>query len=121
MRRWRVYYDSGLTADDSTHAVEDVPGEGVIVIAQAHDAHDDPLRGGRQLLYDTDFYYWEGDHWYKADSYGRDDYLRRPGWRKVLAGRNTTTANYHALILRASTDTDLPTKSARLPGERRVT
>lgn len=118
MVQWRVFYDSGLTADDRTHAVADVPGEGVIVIAQAHDDPDDPMRGGRQLLYDTDFYYWEKDRWYKADTYGRDDYLRRPGWRKVIAGRNTTTKQYHELILRASTDPDLPAKSARLPGER---
>lgn len=119
MVRWRIYFDSGAVADDGTHAVEDVPGEGVIVIAQAHDDPGDPIRSGRQLLYDTDFYYWEA-RWYKCDAYGRDDYLRRPGWRKVLAGRNTTTANYHALLTRALTDPDLPTKSAWSPGERRV-
>jgi hypothetical protein len=120
MIRWRVYYDTGATADDQSHAVESVPGDGVIVIAQAHDDPNDPMRGGRQLLYDTDFYYWEGGCWYKADAYGRDDYLRRPGWKKVLAGRNTTTANYHALKLLALHDPELPVKTAGLPGERRV-
>jgi hypothetical protein len=119
MVRWRVYYDSGFTADSDTHAVEDVPADGVIVIAQAHDDPQDPLRSGRELLYDTDFYYWEHDRWFKADTYGRDDYLRRPGWKRVLAGRNTTSANYHALKLRAQMDPDLPTKSSWSPGERR--
>lgn len=116
--RWRIYYDSGSTADSRTSPGR-VPAEGVIVIAQAHDSPTDPLRAGRELLYDADHYYWEYGRWWKADAYGRDDYLRRPGWKRVLAGRNTTTETYHALKLRAQTDPDLPPKSAWLPGERR--
>lgn len=119
MVKWRVYYDSGLTADNLTHAVEDVPVDGVVAIAQVHDDANDPLRSGRELLYDRDFYYYEHERWYKCDQYGRDDYLRRPGWKRVLAGRNTTTANYHVIKMRALNDIDLPFKSAWLPGERR--
>jgi len=117
--RWRVYYDDGTTADSATTAIPDVPVDGVIVIAQAHDDPADPTRGGRELLSDRDFYYWEHTRWYKADAYGRDDYLRRPGWKRVLAGRNTTSANYHALLVRALTDPDLPPKSAGLASEAR--
>ena len=40
-----------------------------------------------------------------------EDYLRRPGWKKVLAGRNTFYANYSALYDLANHDPDFATKS----------
>lgn len=102
---FRVWYDDGSTYDG---AVEAAPCEGVIVIAQ-----DDP-DVGREILHIKDFYYYEHGRWWGADRWGMEDYLRRLGWRKVLAGRNTTYANYSALYDAACHDPDFPPKSGRL-------
>ena len=110
MIRWRIYYD-GWTTYDSDGPVEGAPCDGVIIIAQA-DADV-----GKELLHLKDFYYWERGRWWGCDRYGLEDYLRRPGWKKIVAGRNTEHGNYSALYERARTDQDLPYKSARLVNE----
>lgn len=102
---FRIYYDDGSTY---AGAIEDAPCEGVIVVVQ-----DDP-DVGRELLHIKDFYYWDAGRWWGADRWGMEDYLRRPGWRKVLAGRNTSYANYSALYERACSDPDFPPKSGYL-------
>lgn len=107
--RWCVHYDDGEQYR-SERAIESTPCDGVIVIAQS-----DP-DVGRELLHLKDFYYWD-QKWYGCDLYGLFDYLRRPGWKKMLAGRNTTHANYHALMDRARLDPWLPLKTARATGE----
>lgn len=104
---WRIYYDDGSTFDGP---LENAPGQGVIVIAQS----DDEV--GKEILHRKDFYYFEG-RWFGCDLYGLFDYLSRPGLKKVVAGRNTTHPNYHALMDRARVDPDLPYKTARLTGE----
>lgn len=111
MPRWRIYYDDGRTCDSSSSPLEHVSCDGVIVIAQ----EDGDV--GRELLHLKDFYYWDSGKWYGCDCYGLFDYLRRPGWKKMVAGRNTTHANYHALMDRARLDPWLPFKTARLTGE----
>jgi hypothetical protein len=103
----RIYYDDGTTHD----GLEDAPGLGVIVVAQA----DEDV--GKELLHRKDFYYYERDRWFGCDIFGLLDYLQRPGMKKVLQGRNTEHRNYHALYERARTDPDLPYKTARLTGE----
>jgi hypothetical protein len=110
MLRWRIYYSDG-SAYSSTEPVEGAPCDGVIAIAQA----DEDV--GREVLHMKDFYYFEG-RWFGCDRYGLEDYLRRPGWKKIVAGRNTTHRNYSALFERACTDPDLPAKTARLVNER---
>lgn len=105
MTAWRVYYEDGSTYHG---AVENAPCDGVIVIVQR-----DP-DVGRELLHLKDHYYWERARWWGCDRYGLEDYLRRPGWKKVLAGRNTEYANYSALYDRANRDLDFPPKSALL-------
>ena len=109
--RWRVYYDSGATYSDEDGPLEDAPGEGVIVVAQV----DDDV--GRELLHGKDFYYFERGRWFGCDLYGLWDYLRRAGWRKVLAGRNVEHRTYSALYERARVEPGLPPKSARLVNE----
>ncbi|RPH64995.1 MAG: hypothetical protein EHM89_00200 [Acidobacteria bacterium] len=104
MSQWRIYYDDGSTYDGP---VDLAPCDGVIVVAQA-DADV-----GREILHLKDFYYWERDRWFGCDLYGLWDYLRRPGWKKTLAGRNTEHRNYSAIYQRALDDDDLPPKSAR--------
>lgn len=110
MRRWRIFYDDGSTCDSSSVPLENTHCDGVIVIAQ------EDADVGRELLHLKDFYYWD-DRWVGCDLYGLFDYLRRAGWKKIVAGRNTTHANYHALMDRARLDPWLPYKTARLTGE----
>lgn len=100
---YRIYYDDGSTYD---REVELAPCDGVIIIVQ-----DDP-DVGREILHIKDFYYWEHGRWWGCDHYGMEDYLRRPGWKKVVAGRNTFYQNYSDLYDRANKDEDFPPKSA---------
>lgn len=103
----RIYYDDGTVYDGP---LDKAPGLGVIVIAQ------EDADVGRELLHRKDFYYFEGK-WYGCDRDGLLDYLQRPGWKKVVIGRNTTHANYHALMDRARLDPELPYKTARHTAE----
>jgi hypothetical protein len=100
---YRIYYDDASTYSG---AVEFAPCEGVVVVVQA-----DP-DVGREIWHLKDFYYFEHGRWWGADRWGMEDYLRRPGWRKIVAGRNTSYANYSALFDRAAHDPDFPPRSA---------
>ncbi len=104
--QWRIYYDSGATYSDIDGPIENAPCDGVIIIAQAD------LDVGKEILHRKDFYYFERGRWFGCDRYGLEDYLRRPGWRKILAGRNTEHRTYSSLYERARTDPDLPYKTA---------
>lgn len=108
---WRIYYVGGATYSDRDGAVEDAPGLGVLVIGQA-----DP-DVGRELRYGSDFYIWEADRWLAVDQYGLWDYLARPGWRKVVAGRTVAPRDMARAYAAAFADPDLPPKTARLTGE----
>lgn len=109
--RWRIWYADGGTFCDLDGPVEDAPGLGVLVIAQA-----DP-DVGRELRYGTDFYVYEGDRWLAVDRYGLWDYLARPGWRKALAGRTVAPREMALAYAAAVDDPTLPPKTARLTGE----
>lgn len=111
MVTWRVHYADGSTYDDESGPVEDAPGLGVVIVAQAD------LDAGRELLHRKDYYYWERGRWFGCDLFGLWDYLARSGPRKVIAGRNTTYREYAALFDRARLDPDLPAKTALLIGE----
>lgn len=109
--RWRIYYDDGSTYSSADGAVEFAPCDGIIIIAQS----DDDV--GREILHRKDFYYWERGRWFGCDRYGLEDYLRRPGWKKIAAGRNTEHRNYQILFHRACTEPGLPAKTARQVAE----
>lgn len=111
--KWCIWYDDGTRLTSETSDVIVVPCDGVIVIAQ------EDVEVGRELLHMKDFYYWdvERQRWYGCDSYGLFDYFRRPGWKKIVAGRNTSHQNYHKLMDQARLDPWLPAKNARLTGE----
>ncbi len=109
--RWRIYYDDGSTCSSTDAPVESAPCDGVIIVAQA----DEDI--GREILHRKDFYYFERGRWFGCDRYGLEDYLRRPGWKKILAGRNTEHRNYQALYHRACTEPGLPEKTARQVAE----
>lgn len=108
---WRIHYAGGATYTDRDGAIEDAPGLGVLVIAQA-----DP-DVGRELRYGSDFYIYEDGRWLAVDRYGLWDYLARPGWRKVLAGRTVAPREMARAYAAASNDPDLPPKTARLTDE----
>lgn len=118
--RFRIYYDDG-TADSGT-PLEDVRGDGVIVIVQADDAPGDPYAVGRELLFDADYYCWrlEDRRWFRCDIRGLFDYLVAPGMKKVLAGRTVQRAVYKDALRRAQADPDFPVKSAIQAGESRL-
>ncbi len=114
MRPFVIYYDDGrdFAALGDGVELELAPCDGVIAIAQADDAC------GREILHMKDFYYWERGRWFGCDLYGMHDYLRRPGWKKIVAGRNVEWSRYAAIFERACTlDDRLPAKTARLPSE----
>ncbi len=119
MLQWRVYYDDGSTCD-STTSVEAVRGDGVQVIVQRDDALGDVYAVGRELLFDADFYCWRDGRWFRCDLYGLFDYLRQPGWTKVLAGRTAHRTAYKRALAAAATDAQFPPKSARQAGETRL-
>jgi len=108
---WRVHYDDGRTVSNLETAIEDVPGVGILVIAQFN------RDVGRELLCRKHFYYWERGLWWGCDLFGLWDYLTRPGWKKVLHGRNIEHNQFSACYERARLDPDLPAKSALLPSE----
>jgi len=108
---WRVFYADGVTYSDADGPTEDAPGQGVLVIAQA-----DP-DVGRELRYGSDFYVWDGGRWLGVDQFGLWDYLARPGWRKVLAGRTVGPREMEEAYRAALEDPSLPAKTARLPDE----
>lgn len=121
MLRWKIWYDDGTAYSDADGPPESAPCFGVLVIAQAdHDV-------GRELLCRKHFYYWERDRWWPCGDlhapgdggFGLYDYLARPGWRKVVAGRNAEHSVFSAIFERARLDSELPVKSALLPGEAR--
>lgn len=113
MLRWRVYYGDGAALSDEDCSLEALPGENVIVVVQSDDVPGDVYATGRQLTYDRDFYWWEGDRWVGGDLYGLFDYLRRPGWRKVLAGRTVIRDKYKKALARAVADPDFPPRTAQ--------
>lgn len=119
MIAWRVYYDDGRS-QDSNLGLEWIRGEGVQAIVQRDDTPGDIYAVGRELLFDADFYCWRGDRWFRCDLYGLFDYLRQPGWKKVLAGRTADRAAYKRAVLAAQNDPDFPPKSALQAGEHRL-
>ena len=111
MSRWKIYYGDGTTYSNEDGLLEDAPGINVQVIAQAD------ATVGRRLLDSDDFYWWSDDRWDCGDIFGLWDYLTRPGFKKVLFGRNLHDGDFWKILARARVDPDLPAKSASHPDE----
>lgn len=117
--RWRIYYQDGSTYSDVDGPVEHAPCDGVQAIVQ-RDA-----TVGREVLALKHFYAWDVDRWRGlGDQVGGGDagyglfvYLRRPGWKKIVAGETVDYAVYSRCKHAADTDPDFPPKSALLPTE----
>lgn len=117
---WGIYYDTGHVARAHDCDVQNLPAEGVVVVVQRDDAPGDVYAVGRELIFDRDYYCWQDGRWFGCDLYGMNDYLRRPGWKKVLFGRWTDRANYKRLLLAAQHDPEFPPKSTFQHGEERL-
>lgn len=119
--RWRIYYDNGSTYSDEDGPVEHAPCNGVMVVVQL-----DPTVGIERLYY-KHFYVWShefgrwlglGDQRAPGDGHwGLFDYLARPGWCKVTAGRTVPYDVFAAILDRAQRDPAFQAKSAILPTE----
>lgn len=111
--QWKIYYDNGSTFSDVDGKPHEAPALGVQAVVQA----DSTV--GRQVIQGRDFYYFEDGLWNSADVFGLWDYLCRPGAEKIVRfGRNMSSAHFHAVLKKASTDPDFPVKSAWYPDER---
>lgn len=118
---WRIYYDDGSTYSDDDGPVENAPCDGVIVVAQRD------LDVGVERLFFKHFYAWSDGRWLglgdqRAPSdghWGLFDYLRRPGWKKFVAGRTVPFAVFSSVLERAMSDSDFEAKTALLPTEER--
>lgn len=116
--RWRVYYDDGRTYDGP---VELAPCDGVQVVVQQDQT------AGVERLYYKHFYVWSfefsrwlglGDQRAPGDGHwGLFDYLRRPGWKKIIAGRTVPYHTFSLILDIAQRDPDFQMKSAILPTE----
>lgn len=121
--KWRIYYDSGETYSDVDGAITNAPCDGVQVVVQF-----DPDVGVERLFY-KHFYVWSWEHqrWLglgdqRAPSdghWGLFDYLRQPGWKKIVAGRTVPYSVFSKVLEKAVQDPDFAVKSAYLPDENR--
>jgi len=122
--RWRIYYDDGSTYSDTDGPVELAPCDGVLVVVQ-----HDPDVGVERLFY-KHFYCWSVEHqrWLGVGDerapgdghWGLFDYLRRPGWKKFVAGRTVPYSLWARVHAAAISDPDFQMKSALLPTEEGV-
>lgn len=95
--KWRIYYGDGAVYDA---APELAPASNVQAIISSHDVL------GRQLCAGRDFYWWDAGEWWGGDIVGLIDYLNRPGWKKVLAGRSIKDQTYIDVCNAARSDPD---------------
>lgn len=111
--RWRIYYSDGVFSDTDGSAYM-APALGVLVVA----CEDEAV--GRVLVYGQSYYFWWEKHqrWWGGNLFGMYDYLREPGPKRVLFGREVPNPDWDAAIKRATDDDYLPIKSAVHPLER---
>lgn len=113
---WRIYYGDGSTVTSADCAPEDVPKRNVQCIVRPDED------AGRLVERENDNYVWDysRNNWKGVDQFGLYDYLIEPGVKIVLFGRTISEAEYSAILERATSDPDLPPKSAWRKTERRV-
>lgn len=107
---WKIFYGDGSTFSDQDGLCRDAPATNIQVIAQANPTV------GRELLSGKDFYFQLRGEWIGTDLPGLLDHLMEDGCLKC--GRTLTRLEWDAVLRQAMTDTDLPKKSAKFPGER---
>lgn len=116
---WIVYGD-GWERTSEDCAPEDVPGWGVLVIAQSHDQVGTELVHGGTKAPGVGYYWYEDGMWYGGDFVGLVDYLANPGLKIVKFGRTIPSEEFHKVCHKAANDPRLPRKSARFNHEPEV-
>jgi len=113
MLQWRIYYDDGLTFDNTHGTPEQAPSFGVVFIPQPDD------QVGRMIMQGWDWYYFnENGQWWGCDIYGLlDRLLHNLPTRALKQGRTMDNVAYQELMRRVRSDPDFPTKSGIRKGE----
>jgi len=100
---FRIYYKNGETYSGPP---EDAPIFDVLVIVERDKNH------GRRLISDKDFYIWIDDRWRAVDYFGMIQYLKDPGWKRILLGVMADDQVWNATVKAAMQDPEFPAKTA---------
>lgn len=111
---WKVRYDNRAPFSDRDGPPQAAPGLGVLTVTQADADH------GRYVLAGDPYFWWEDGRWWSGDLLGCWDYLTRPGWRKVLFGRQVDNDRYTQTLRASDQDPDFAVRTAWRPGEPRA-
>lgn len=123
MMAWRLWYSDGSAVGSESRAPEEVPGFGLIAIAQP-DRTPGTGNVGYLVVAGYDWYAWHtGDlEWFgvAGDTSIWDHILHREPIVGICQGRRVSRARYEALLAEARIWAEaqrLPVKSGRRPGE----
>ena len=112
---WRIYYENGITFDDTDGSPVDAPPYGVVAICTRDEKH------GRLVLNGFDFYCYqhESGEWFGCDQWGMiDKLLHNLPFHAWKMGRTVRTLEFDDIIYDATHDPDFPPKSGGLRRER---
>lgn len=103
--KFRIYYINGKTYSGPP---ELAPVDGVLVIVERSKFH------GRRLVTNGDVYCWDPirEQWLPGDDMWFDQYMREPGWKRVLFGRTVSDDEWNEVVTKATSDPDFPIKTA---------
>ena len=107
--RWCIYYSDGSTYSYKDGPPQNAPVTGVQFVAQVNKANK------WVALCNCDFILWDErdgiEQWYPADNSGRENYMRKEGWRKVLICEWIGDESYEKLSDRVSNDLQVARKT----------
>ncbi len=88
--RWCIWYQDGTTFSSDDGEPQDVPGSGIVVIAQDGGNHDTPYAtAGEQwrTVFGYDWYIFDKNRWFSTNMVGLVQYVTEPGCKIVKVGR----------------------------------
>lgn len=100
---FRIYYKGGMTYEG---APENAPIFDVLVIVEKDANH------GKRLVTHGDYFCWEDNRWRPYDYPGLIQYLKNPGWKRVLLGVMADEKEWTETYKRALNDANFPVKTA---------
>ncbi len=102
--KFKVYYKDGSTY--SGQEPENTPVFDVLVIVEGDADH------GRRIISNGDYYGWADGRWRAYDYPGLIQYLKDPGWKRVLLGVMVNGELWNKIYARANSDNDFPPRTA---------
>jgi len=110
MVKYCIYYDDGTVhTGKGINGVAEARVTGVQFIAQEDPDHVWVALSG------TDYFIWDTrdgiTKWYCADNAGRENYMREPGWKKVLIGSWIGDETFREISRRVSADLQVGKKT----------